>query len=130
MSPGCTVANNFICLYIWKGGGGGDTNSFPGFLTVLVWNWLWGLHERYSSRECYSCKGFFFFFSPPRESHCGIGPRCRPSGNTAKWFNRKGNSYSNWMVPYSFPRIIIKFMSPAKELYWVSQIYSFCFHCH
>lgn len=24
------------------------------------------------------------FFSPPRESHCGIGPRCRPSGNTAK----------------------------------------------
>lgn len=27
---------------------------------------------------------FFFFFSPLRETHCGIGPRCRPSGNTAK----------------------------------------------
>lgn len=26
----------------------------------------------------------------------------------------KGNSYSNCMVPYSFLRIIIKFMSPAK----------------
>lgn len=63
------------------------------------------------------------------ETHCGLGPRCRPSGNTPKWFNRKGNSYSNGMVPYSFPRIIIKFMSPAKELYWVSQRYSFCSHC-
>lgn len=26
----------------------------------------------------------FFFVSPLRETHCGIGPRCRPSGNTAK----------------------------------------------
>lgn len=63
------------------------------------------------------------------ETHCGLGPRCRPNGNTPKWFNRKGNSYSNGMVPYSFPRIIIKFMSPAKELYWVSQRYSLCSHC-
>lgn len=63
------------------------------------------------------------YWNKSPETHCGLGPRCRPSGNTPKWFNRKGNSYSNGMVPYSFPRIIIKFMSPAKELYWVSQIF-------
>ena len=62
--------------------------------------------------EIYSCKDFL---SPLREMLSGI--RDQDVGQVEMHQTdliEKGNSYSNCMVPYSFPRIIIKFMSPAK----------------